>query len=465
MQYEIVFSESFLPSDEANDLLQTSASFPSSSEQPTSEIAKHSNSEQQILSQESYTSERLDTYERLLLDSRPYLCRIPFVPPEVESNTTASTQAEQQQELIRASDHGWELLSGMQGTCLYYASGWWVYSYCSGDGVNQFHPMAPGRGYPMYPPTPDPEVFNFRLGSAKKGDTDQNKDVSSFAGSSEGQYQTRGESNYLVEKLGGGTTCDLTGEPRQVEIQYHCNPNFGDKIHMIKETATCSYLMVIHTPRLCNEVAFQPPQTDKPHLITCEEIVSRDEEADWKKGKTAQASFELFQAEEAHRDPETGNPKRLVVGGIQFAAQNLVGGSPERTIKVGKIATPPKPKEEKYIATLASSDGKYTKIMNEQEIRRYDLKGSLEEIADYIEQTEEWAGNMRPGQPWKLDVVQTADGVQYRGILMEIEEEGNQDSKSAEGEDKTKKDGDSEGEPKSEEGSEEEYKQRNEKQP
>lgn len=385
----------------------------------------------------------------MLLDGRPHLCRIPYVPPDSSDNSTASesAQAEQQQDLVRASDHGWKLLSDMQGTCLYYLAGWWVYSFCYNDGVNQFHPLPPNRGFPPYPPTPDPATENFRLGSFKKEQSESKEIAQNEATQSSASLpsstdisthlQTRGESNFLVQKLGGGTVCDLTGEPRQIEVQYHCNPNFGDRINMIKETSTCAYLMVIHTPRLCNEVAFLPPQTDKPNLITCQEIVTKDEEADWKKGKAAQASYELFKAGQEQENVQGGDKrKNPIIGGIELGGQKLVGGSPERTIKASKIARPPKAKEEKYIATLASSDGKYTTIMNEREIRKHSLKHTLDEIEDYIVQTEEWASNMRPGQPWKLDVVQTAEGQQYRGILMADDEEEKKDEHTKESEER-----------------------------
>ena len=388
------------------------------------------------------------------------MCRIPHVSPEAGDNGIASesSQTEQQQDLIRASDHGWKLLSGMQGNCLYYGAGWWVYSFCYNDGVDQFHPMPPNRGVPMYPPTRDPNTEEYSLGKFPKeeredraiesGETSQTSQTLPPRTDMSTHLQTRGESNFLVQKLGDGTICDLTGKPREVEVQYHCNPNFGDRISMIKETATCSYLMVIHTPRLCNEVAFMPPQPDKPNLISCQEVVSKDEEEDWKRGKEAQASFELFRAGGEQEGVDSGEKrKNPIIGGIELGGHQLVGGTPERTIKASRIARPPKAKEEKYIATLASSDGKYTKIMNEAEIQKHDMKHALDEIKDYIVQTEEWANKVRPGQPWKLDVVQTAEGQQYRGILMADDEDEDSDEQPEESREKKL------------EGSQEEYKE------
>lgn len=442
--------------DEAAHLLEHGSRSNSAS---SSDLVKRAAQEQHVLSNDASDVGAQDTFERMMLEGRPYLCRIPHVLPETEDNSTSDAQqAEQQQELIRASDSGWKLLAGMEGNCLYSGTGWWMYSFCYGQDVLQFHPLPPMRGQPLYPPTPDPHVYNFTLGRFKRDDDKKANELGSGDGESttsdtsvSTELQTRGESNFLVQKLGGGTTCDLTGEERQIEIQYHCNPNFNDRISLIKEVATCSYQMVVHTPRLCNEAAFLPPQTSKPNTIACREILGKDEEADWKKGKAAQASFELFQAQQDQAGVQDGQSrKRPVVGGIELGGQKLVGGSPERTIKASKLAQPPKmqPKEEKYIATLASSDGKQTTIMNEREIRRHELTHSLDQIEDYILQTEEWAENVRPGQPWKLDVVQTANGMEYRGIL--IANDGEEEEEQSKATDIS--DG-------AQEGSQEEYKQ------
>ena len=389
-----------------------------------------------------------------------------MAPEADDTNGTSSDaqQAEQQQELVRASDHGWTLLADLQGNCLYSATGWWMYSFCYGQEISQFHPLPPARNHPTWPPTPDPAVMNFKLGKFSKkrsqssdlapGQGLQSRDSAMSDTDVSTQLQTRGESNFLVQKLRGGTKCDLTGDDRQIEVQYHCNPNSGDRISLIKEVATCSYLMVIHTPRLCNDVAFLPPQTSKPNTIFCEEVVSRDEEETWRKGKAAQVAYELFLGQQDKAGTEGEEPRRRpIIGGIELGGQKLAGGSPERTIKASKLVRPPKmdPKEEKYIVTLASSDGKQTTVMNEREIRRHELTHSLEQIADYIEQTEDWAENVRPGQPWKLDVVQTANGMEYRGILMANDGAEQDDARPAESGEKSEK------------GSQEEYKQPDER--
>jgi protein OS-9 len=53
-----------------------------------------------------------------VLGGQRYLCSIPVIPEEVPQNSTATAEqvkAEEEKELMRAADRGWELLDGMQG--------------------------------------------------------------------------------------------------------------------------------------------------------------------------------------------------------------------------------------------------------------------------------------------------------------------------------------------------------------
>ena len=90
-----------------------------------------------------------------------------------------------------------------------------------------------------------------------------------------------GEQRYLVQKMGGGTWCELIKKNRRIEVQFQCDPSGGDRVAWIKETSTCSYLMVIHTPKLCNDMAFVPVKRvgegEGVHEIMCYKVGNREE--------------------------------------------------------------------------------------------------------------------------------------------------------------------------------------------
>ena len=316
----------------------------------------------------------------------------------------------------------------MQGSCLYYVAGWWTYSFCFNDGVRQFHALPAKVGMPVVPIQEDPAVHAFTLGQMPKasgGDGNQAGAAKEALPSSRtdlsSQLQTKGEMKYLVQTLKGGSVCDLTGNERRIEVQFHCNPGSQDQISLIKETASCVYLMIVQTPRLCNDVAFLPPQGGKPHQITCQAILQPHEEEEWKALKTEIAEKELFVApQDGEQQMSDLPPQRLVIGGVEVGAQKLVGGSPERTIKGSKIVTPAKQRfdeaDSKFIATLAKSDGKYTSIMSDAEIKKHGLNRRPDEVSELIRNIQQWAGE---GRAWKLDMLHTAEGMEFRGVLLD----------------------------------------------
>lgn len=160
-----------------------------------------------------------------MLNDMPYLCRIPIVEPTsapVDANKTRSKH-EEELELARANDRGWELLEGMQGNCIFYWSGWWSYSYCFGEGVKQFHQLPPGQGVPAYPPIEDPTVTGFQLGSVENSLPEDEKGLAKSkpgqASKALGNMEIRGGTRYLVQRLEGGSLCDLTGKSRRIEVQ------------------------------------------------------------------------------------------------------------------------------------------------------------------------------------------------------------------------------------------------------
>ncbi|KAF7193377.1 Protein OS-9-like [Pseudocercospora fuligena] len=428
-QYEIKFVDDWTGEKEAQSRL--------ASNQPTEDAKQDVQQYQKPLgSSEDGRPEDLEEaeYERMIIDGQPWLCRIPIVKkpePSAGVNDTLS-KAEEEKELARANERGWELISAMQGNCVYFISGWWSYRFCYNQGVKQFHQLPPSRGVPVYPPVEDPGVPGFMLGSYDKriDDDDATKeekwdqsalDVSEGAKrrySKHGELVQRGESRYLVQKLGGGTVCDLTGKERKIEVQFHCNPQSSDRISLIKETSTCAYLMVIQTPRLCNDVAFLPPQKDQANAITCSPILKDDQIEDYERNLKAAISAEqeakIWEAtQEAaaalgdgaaaqELEPMVGDifvgERRLVPEGIKLEKSAIVGGG-----------------KETYVDTVASSDGR---VLTKDEMEKLGL-GDPKAIEKLRKELEKIA----QGQNWKLDVIDTPGGREYRGIIGDEDEE------------------------------------------
>ena len=365
-------------------------------------------------------------YESMMLHGQRFLCSIPRVHDDdddiLKSNQTAE---EERRELARASDRGWELLKDMEGNCIYSISGWWSYSFCYNKGVRQFHQLPPGRNVPNWPPIEDQTVQAYELGKFEKGgddaETPESKEIKEQGLT---KLETKGEMRYLVQNLGGGTTCDLTGKPRRIEVQFHCEPTMPvDRITLIKETSTCQYLMVISTPLLCNDVAFQPPQEARPYPIACTPVMraedipkfiaakeAREEAEDHIKDTELDVIMRRLQAgqvffDDNNEDIREAQPKiREIVGGIEVGGHKMIpkGKKIEKSALVGGG-------KETLVATIAKSDGY---IASEKELRSLKIPGGKE-----VEAVKKEVEKVARGQGWRLDVVDTPRGRELRGII------------------------------------------------
>ena len=347
------------------------------------------------------TDDILDAdYEILRQDGRPYFCTIPIVKPSINNQTEEKqSETDQQKELTRATDKGRELLQGMDGNqCLFYSTGWWTYSFCYKSQVRQFHALSPGAGGGrMWPPQEDPTTPSYVLG---KFDQNKSKEpaADAFQGTALAELHTKSETSYLVQQLEGGTACDLTGLSRKVEVQFHCNPQLTDRIGWIKETATCSYLMVIYTPRLCNDVAFLPPKETRAHPITCQEMLTSSEVPEWEARKKYEASRKMI---------DQGPPQAVVIGDIEIGAMKYVGKDGKK-IERGRVVLT---QEEKAEIIVMQKDGQVSS-MSKTDLKQLDL--DPQDIDAFRKELEKLAGN----KDWKIERLDDVNGqVQLRGIV------------------------------------------------
>ncbi|CAG8756387.1 2111_t:CDS:2, partial [Racocetra fulgida] len=106
---------------------------------------------------------------------QPYLCQIPFV---VNQTAVEENKQEEKRDDVDLMKKGLALLEPMKST------------YILGK-------------------------YNFRFASLPPSNKDSNDKKNSFGT----DLQVGSGKKYLVQRWGGGSTCDLTGKPRQVEIQ------------------------------------------------------------------------------------------------------------------------------------------------------------------------------------------------------------------------------------------------------
>ncbi|KAI9681208.1 MAG: Protein OS-9 [Caeruleum heppii] len=464
-QYEVIFSETFITDTEAESLLikDTTESTTASRQSPTkqqepSHPPEHATELSNILNQaeyhqpptdDSFHDDQVKTYESMFLHGKRYLCAIPVVEKSVRNETAeASAKLEAEKELTRATTRGWELLQGMEGDCLYYMSGWWSYQFCYNGKVKQFHPLPPQQGVPFYPPREDPTTPAYILGQVKapkEGDEQSARGeiAAGRSGAESTELQAKGEMRYLVQRLGAGTVCDLTGRERKIEIQvatlfYHssmsndnqfqCNPQGPDKIGWIKEVTTCSYVMVVYTPRLCDDVAFLPPRESRANPIACREVIRAADIPVWKARKAGEIERKLLEGA-VPADEETAPPHRPrypIIGGVEVGAQKEVGGDGGR-IEGGAIVGGNGGVHVVARSEGKSKGGKVEKLSDEQ-LRKINLDPEV--VAVWREQLMDQARE----RGWRLEIVHTVGGErEMRGLVHADDDDEKEDGRGGEG--------------------------------
>ena len=230
--------------------------------------------------------------------------------------------------------------------------------------------------------------------------------------------------------------------------KFHCHPQSADRIGWIKEVTTCSYLMIIYTARLCNDVAFLPPRNNKAHPITCQEILTPDQMDDWKARKAYEAEQHLLKAHDHNsQQPEAAGPgnthpdyTNFIIGGVQIGAKKLVG-TEGRRIESGAVAggggsgsnAPPGPLQQHtqgqaQTDVVATSEGKAKggkeRRLTDEELKRMNL--DPEAVERLKKQVQELAGD----KGWTLEITEAPDGFRLvRGIINEDDTVGGKEGK------------------------------------
>ncbi|KAK3370737.1 glucosidase II beta subunit-like protein-domain-containing protein [Lasiosphaeria ovina] len=479
-QFEVIFSDTYISESDALALLKSPrvphATYSDASSQTDLTRNVRESAPADAATGRSDDSDENDagrqvseTYEIITTPPSRYLCSIPIIapPPALNQTATELAKAEEARELTRASAKGWELMNGLDGHCLYFMSGWWSYSFCYGKAIVQFHALPNAKGGP---PVKDPRDQEYVLGTTyptsdemqrtskprQRADSNQNQkeplgkeDVATAApvdGQGAGQNKgaappntelaVKGDQRYLVQRLGGGTVCDLTGRPRTIEVQYHCDPGSNvDRIGYIKEVTICTYLMMVHTPRLCADVAFLPPKETRAHPISCRHIIgSEEEEAAWHKRKTIEAA-EAMGVAGAHQEAAAQSSKEasqnqyagMTIGGVVVGGRRVLGSgedgmpptrlpSPRHQVG-GKLAGAPV--VEIVAAAQNKEDGGKVEMMTREQLEKLNL--DPKKVEQFRQEIEQYAD----GNAWRLEVVEMPGEVpEIVGVVDVDDEEG-----------------------------------------
>ncbi|KAF7562168.1 hypothetical protein G7046_g1972 [Stylonectria norvegica] len=461
-QFEVLFNNEFISEKDAQALIERNDLHSTYSADFAQATIGGLYTEGNTDNENGEEPETAHSYEVMKLASHRYLCSIPVLQPPPPENKTANelAKAEEARELSRATESGWQLLADLDTTCLYFMSGWWSYSFCNNQQIVQFHalPTIPdGR-----PPVPDPKMTEFVLGSkpAVSGNGDYPPKQNGAEGDLPAELQVKGDRRYLIQRLDGGTICDLTGRERTIEVQYHCVPGMkGDRIGWIKEVTICAYVMVINTPRLCDDVAFLPPQETKANPINCQLIVDDDAMLPFLEQRQASSEESVSQGEQEKTTDvsvdEAQEKEPITIGGVVVGARHVLSAGDQEGRPPLKLSRPRSEaaKREKVFEVVAqgasAEDGGQVRMLSADELKKLDIDESV--VQEMGEEMKKLAGE----KGWKLEVVELPGGHlrELRGYV-----DGEEEPEAAYSDEETESGDESKGKEEGE-GSEEKFKQ------
>ena len=184
------------------------------------------------------------------------------------------------------------MVGGTVTPCFYRREGWWTYEYCWRRHVRQYHEkevevvdpktkkVVGKRGVPV-------KDADFYLGFQQQpashaaaatvvrtSGADGLKEEERVGVITRGAEAAVGESDtFYSHFLAGGTKCDLTGEPREVEVRFTCSKRSKElstnMVTSISEVKTCKYVLNFETFAICNQGDFHAVGEDPVHRIHC----------------------------------------------------------------------------------------------------------------------------------------------------------------------------------------------------
>ncbi|KAG9491598.1 hypothetical protein GDO78_000225 [Eleutherodactylus coqui] len=255
-----------------------------------------------------------------------------------------------------------ELLKPMEAApCLTKTKDWWTYEFCYGKHIQQYHiEESEVKGDVLYLGYYQSE-FDWNNETAKASKHHRLK-------------------RYHSQMFVNGSKCDLNGKLRETEVRFVCEEGSGDYIARVDEPQSCSYVLTIHTTRICNHPFLRPPSTGTPQPIRCHPALSPEQYVEYVK---AQVSDTKRIVEELSEDLKTRDLKTL--------ASKSTGSLDQRN--------PPRTTEAEEDHEQAETGGHSTDSATEFE-SHLERESTEDESAGYLEQEETeadlWDKLLRP---------------------------------------------------------------------
>ncbi|XP_034958610.1 protein OS-9 isoform X1 [Zootoca vivipara] len=180
-----------------------------------------------------------------------------------------------------------ELLKPMEvAPCLIKTKDWWTYEFCYGKHIQQYHmEESEIKGDILY------------LGYYQSAFDWDNETAKASK-----QHKLK---RYHSQTYVNGSKCNLNGKPREAEVRFLCEEGSGDYIARVDEPQSCSYVLTIHTTRICHHPFLRPPSTATPQTIRCHPALSPAEYVEYVKAQVSDTKRKVEEISEELKTLDT----------------------------------------------------------------------------------------------------------------------------------------------------------------
>lgn len=224
-----------------------------------------------------------------------YLCAIPPLDTQKFASEQVPEPQNEAEVLARAVDIIHSSFSEKDCVWSYELKGnYWTYAFCNGDKIIQYHEGVPPqeRGHRHVAMEPSTVFVLGRFSRASMNDVKfanqagssqyaayakEQKRVSKLLDEKTSPFSHHTSQKVVLQMVTDGSVCDVTLQPRTIEVVYKCDPSGGTSLPQIMdvlEIKTCHYKMFVHIPLLCFYEPFIPNKNIRDALvdIVCQRV-------------------------------------------------------------------------------------------------------------------------------------------------------------------------------------------------
>uniref|UniRef100_A0ABM5FPD2 Endoplasmic reticulum lectin n=1 Tax=Pogona vitticeps TaxID=103695 RepID=A0ABM5FPD2_9SAUR len=283
-----------------------------------------------------------------------YECRLPVAAVKIHQDKEEDPQSYTGLGIL-------ELLKPMEAApCLIKTKDWWTYEFCYGKHIQQYHmEESEIKGDILY------------LGHYQSAFDWDNETAKASK-----QHKLK---RYHSQTYINGSKCNLNGKPREAEVRFLCEEGSGDYIARVDEPQSCSYVLTVHTTRICHHPFLRPPSTATPQTIRCHPALSPAEYVEYVK---AQVSDTKRKVEEISEELKMLDTRLWNEQDSNTVAQDLDGS-------VTPVPSPPPPPETEpeddsdFWERVLRGDGKAAQVPDQTKEEEPIMKTADSHLADF----------------------------------------------------------------------------------